>query len=434
MRRSIALAALGLLVIGHATAADWPQWRGPNRDGVSQETGLLKEWPKAGPKLAWKATLGGVGYSSPVVVGGRVYLTAAEDGDKGLKEFAICLGAKDGKPVWKVELPSSDGGYSTSWGSGPRSTPTIDGDLIYILGARGDLSCRKTADGSAVWAVSLTKDFGGNIPGWGYSESVLIDGDKLVCTPGGNRGTILALDKKTGKKLWQSADPDDKENKHSLRDSAAYASIMLVTVGDVRMYVTQTASAAVGVNSADGKLLWRLADLKRAIAVIPTPVVADNLVFFTSGYGAGCEIIKLEAAADGTVKATAEYRSPAIANHHGGIIRIGDHLYGHTDRNGRWFCYEFKKGGEDMVWDTGALDKGSLTVADGMLYCYGERKGTCVLAEASPEVWKEKGRIEIPEKSKFPRRSGLIWTHPVVANGKLYLRDHELLFCYEVAK
>jgi hypothetical protein len=135
------------------------------------------------------------------------------------------------------------------------------------------------------------------------------------------------------------------------------------------------------------------------------------------------------------VKATAEYtRNPAISNHHGGVIRIGDHLYGHTDRNGRWFCYEFKKGGEDVVWDTGVLDKGSLTAADGMLYCYGERKGTCVLAEATPEGWKEKGRFEIPEKSKFPRRSGLIWTHPVVANGKLYLRDHELLFCYEVAK
>src|SRR5207248_511107 len=196
------------------------------------------EWPKGGPPLAWKANLGGVGYAGPAIVGDRLFVTAAEDDETGRKEYALCLGTRDGKPVWKVPLPAGEGGYSTGWGSGPRSTPTVDGGFVYVLGARGDLSCLKAADGGQVWAVNLVKDFGGGIPGWGYSESVLIDGERLVCTPGGGRGAVLALDKKTGKKLWQSAD---------LKDGAAYASLVPTDVGGVRQYVTQTAEASVGV-------------------------------------------------------------------------------------------------------------------------------------------------------------------------------------------
>jgi outer membrane protein assembly factor BamB len=334
---------------------------------------------------------------------------------------------KDGRPLWKVELPSGQGGYSSGWGAGPRSTPTVDGDFVYILGARGDLFCLKTADGSTVWSVNLPKDFGGSIPAWGYSESVLIDGDRLICTPGGGKGTILALTKKDGKKVWQSED---------LKDGAAYASIIAADIGGVRQYITQTSKAAVGVRVTDGKLLWRIDQLKRAVAVIPTPIVAENLAFFTSGYGAGCELIKIDVNADGTVKAAPEYtKNPLIVNHHGGVVRVGDHLYGHTDSGGKWFCYDFKKGGEEFVWDTNKLGKGSLTVADGMLYCLDQdpKKGQVVLAEASPNGWSEKGRFDLPEKSQFPRRAGMIWSHPVVANGKFYLRDHELLFCYDIA-
>ncbi len=419
--------AVCLLCSTLAAGADWPQWRGPARDGISQETGLLKEWPKGGPKLSWKINLGGVGYSSPVVAGKNVFVTAAEDDDKGLKEFLVCLNAEDGKQVWKVDLPNSDGNYNGGWGSGPRATPTLAGDFIYVLGARGDLFCLKAANGNKVWSVNLPKEFGGGIPFWGYSESVLIDGDRVVCTPGGKKGAILALDKATGKKLWQSAD---------LTDAAAYSSIVIATTGGVKQYVTQTATAAVGVRATDGKLLWRKDDLKRAVAIIPTPIVAGNLIFFTSGYGAGCELIKLDASEDGTVKATTEYtQNLLITNHHGGVVQVGDHIYGHTDRGAKWFCYDFKKGGEEFVWESKALGKGSLTVADGMLFCLGEdpKKGTVVLTEANAEGWKETGRFDLPEKSQFPRKAGMIWAHPVVANGKLYIRDHELLFCYDVA-
>ena len=253
---------------------------------------------------------------------------------------------------------------------------------------------------------------------------MLIDGNKLLCTPGGKNGSIVALDKKTGKKLWQSAD---------LTDGAGYASIIAADIGGVHQYITQTMQAGVGVRASDGKLLWRVAELGRRTAVIPTPVVYKDHVFFTAGYGAGCELIKLTPEGKDGIKATVVYtKNPLIANHHGGVVRVGDLLYGHSDRVG-WFCFDFMKGGEESEWESKALDKGSVTYADGHLYCYGENKGTVVLAEATPDGWKEKGRFELPEKSKHPRRSGKLWAHPVVTNGKLYLRDHELLFCYDVA-
>lgn len=424
MQRLPTVLTVCLVAASFVSAADWPQWRGPNRDGISPETGLLKSWPKDGPKLLWQADLGGAGYASPVIVGDRLYITAAEDDVKGFKEFAVCLNTKDGSRVWKQQLPSGEGGYSTDWGSGPRGTPTADGDYLYTLGARGDVSCLKTADGTQIWSVNLVKEFNGGIPGWGYSESVLIDGDKLICTPGGNQGTLLALDKKTGKKLWQSSE---------LKDGAGYASVVAVDVGGTRQYITQTASAAVGVRAEDGKLLWRVAQLRRAVAVIPTPVVDGNLAFFTSGYGAGCELIKIEVSDTGDFKATPVYtRNQVLANHHGGIIRMGDHIYGHSDTGNRWVCIDYKEDATDPVSFHAKFDKGSVVAAEGLLYLYGQSKGTVALVEAGPKGWVEKGRLEIPQKSKFPRRSGLIWTHPVIAGGKLYLRDHELLFCYDI--
>ena len=423
----VRLAVAALLATAAALpAADWPQWRGPNRDGHSPETGLLKAIPKDGPPLVWTANLGGVGYSSPAVVGDRLFVTAAEDSENGQKEYAICLGAKDAKPLWKVPLPEKNARdeYDTGWGSGPRGTPTVDGESVHILGARGDLCCLKAADGATVWAVNLVKDFAGGVPRWGYSESVLIDGDKVVCTPGGNDGAVLALDKKTGKKLWQSAD---------LKDAAAYSSLVIAEVGGVRQYVTQTESAAVGVRASDGKLLWRVAELGRAVAVVPTPIVHDGYAFFTSGYGAGCELFKLEPDGDGT-KATVVYtKNPVLGNHHGGVIRVGDHVYGHNDNRGQWVCIDYKKNATDPVWGSGKFEKGSMVYADGHFYLYGQNRGGVALVAASPDGWQEKGRFEIPEKSKFPCGSGLIWAHPVIAGGKLYLRDHELLFCYDIA-
>jgi outer membrane protein assembly factor BamB len=422
MQRLLAVGAL-VLVCPALGAADWPQWRGPNRDGVSTETGLLKQWPKDGPKLAWKADIGGVGYGSPVVVGEKLFILAAEDDKEGQKEFAICLDTKTGQRLWRTGLPAAEGSYLQGWGSGPRSSPTVNGDAVYVLGARGDLLRLKVADGSTVWSRNLQKDFKGVIPGWGYSESVLIDGDALICTPGKN-GTILALNKANGEKLWQSSE---------LTDSAGYSSIVAADIGGVRQYITQTQAAAVSVRAKDGKLLWRETGMRRAVAVIPTPIVHDGMVFITAGYGAGSELYKLTSKDNTTTTEKVYAGNKVLVNQHGGAIRIGDYIYGHSDNGNKWVCIEYKTDSPDPVWESKALEKGSLVAADGHLYCYGQGKGICALVEASPKEWKEKGRFEIPEKSKLPRRDGLIWAHPVVANGKLYLRDQELLFCYDIA-
>jgi outer membrane protein assembly factor BamB len=422
MPRFLSFLAL-LLTTGLAPAADWPQWRGPNRDGVSAETGLLKAWPKDGPPLVWKSDLGGVGYGSPAVAGGKVFVLAAEDDKEGQKEYCLCLDANTGQRAWKAELPAAEGGYLYGWGSGPRSTPTVEGDAVYVLGARGDLLRLNAADGAKVWTVNLKKDFGGGIPSWGYSESVLIDGDNVICTPGGDKGAVLALDKKTGKTVWRSAD---------LTDPAGYSSLVAADVGGVRQYITQTQQAAVGVRARDGKLLWREAVLKRAVAVIPTPVVHEGNAFFTAGYGAGSELFKLTSKDDATTAEKVYSGNKVLVNQHGGAVRVGDHIYGFSDNGNKWVCIDYKTDSPDPVWESKALEKGSVSAADGHLYCYGQRNGTCVLAEATPKEWSEKGRLELPAKSKFPRREGGIWAHPVVSDGKLYLRDHELLFCFDV--
>lgn len=406
-------------------AGDWPQWRGPNRDGHSKDTGLLKQWPKDGPKLLWTFEKAGVGYSGPAIVGDRLYILGSDDPDKGDKEFFLCINVKDGKEVWRKEVGTSAGGYSTGWGGGPRSTPTVDGDHVYILGAKGDLQCRKVSDGEQVWTLNINKDLGGRMQNnWGRTESVLIDGDHLICTPGGDKGAIACLDKKDGKVIWRSKE---------LTDPAAYSSLVINNYG-VKHYVTLLASGVVGVRASDGKLLFKSAAGKNGTAVIPTAVVNDKYVFATSGYGSGCGLLELTTDGTDSVKAKEVYLNKAMINHHGGIIRVGEYIYGFSDKGG-WVCLDYlklDKDKEDPVWKSSKLDKGSLVYADGLFFCYGQGKGVCAMIEATPKEWKELGRFEIPQKSKTPRKSGAIWTHPVVANGRLFLRDHEYLFCYDV--
>jgi outer membrane protein assembly factor BamB len=290
------------------------------------------------------------------------------------------------------------------------------------------LTCLKVSDGSQVWAVNYVKDFGGSIPQWGYSESVLIDGDKVVCSPGGGNGAIVALNKKTGKEVWRCKE---------LKDSQGYASLISADVGGVRQYITQFTNSsqgpggAVGVRASDGKLLWRINQLGRRVAAIPSPIVHDGYAFFSTGYSVGCELIKLDADENGGTKATLVYtNNKLLVNHHGGVIRLGDYLYGYSDQGG-WVCLDFQKEDKEAV-SSFKFEKGAIISADGLCYLYGESSGTCVLVDANPKEWKEKGRFTIPEKSKFPRK-GQIWTHPVIANGKLYLRDHEVLMCFDIA-
>ncbi|AWM39004.1 outer membrane biogenesis protein BamB [Gemmata obscuriglobus] len=418
---------LGLLACGTiASAGDWPQWRGPNRDGHSADTALLGAWPADGPKLLWSLTDAdkvGTGYGSPAVVGNRMYIIGADGAKQTAAEFVTCLDLKDGNRVWRQNLETTPGKFSDGWGGGPRSTPTVDGDALYVLGVTGDLVCLGAEKGDIRWSKNLVKDYGGGIPIWGYSESPLVDGDKLLVTPG-NKGGMIALDKRTGKTVWQCKE---------LTDGAAYSSILVTEVGGVRQYVQQTMASGVGVRASDGKLLWKVGGIGRRTAVIPTPVLHDNYVFFTAGYGAGCECFKLEKDGDGT-KATEVYtKNKVVANHHGGVVRVGDYIYGHSDSSG-WVCFDMKKGGDEAVWQNKGVGKGSVSFADGFLYCYSENDGTLARVKAAETGYVESGKFAIPQKSKLRPKQGKVWAHPVIAGGRLILRDYELLFVYDVRK
>jgi outer membrane protein assembly factor BamB len=395
-----------LLLVSAATAADWPQWRGPKRDGHSTETALLQQWSADGPPIVWKTNGLGAGYASVSVAAGKIYTM----GDRGDSSFVHALSAA-GKPLWsaKVGKPGGGGGYP-----GPRSTPTVDGDRVYALGQYGDIVCVEAATGKEVWRKSLAKDFAGEVGSWGYSESPLVDGEQLICTPGGKQGTLLALNKRTGAKTWQS---------YQWTDPAEYASVMPAQIGGKRQYVQLTGESVGGVAADTGKLLWR-APRRGSTAIIPTPIVRDDLVFVTSGYGVGCNLFRI-ASSGASFKADQVYANKNMVNHHGGVVLVGQHLYGYSDAKG-WACMTFDKG--DMVWSDKALGKGSIAYADGHLYLRSEgTRGTVALIEASPSGYREKGRFDQPERSEKEA-----WPHPVIADGQLYLRDQDKLFCYDV--
>lgn len=392
------------------SAADWPQWRGVNRDDISGETGLLKKWPEGGPKKVWAFEYAGLGYSGYSIVGGTLYTMGARDA----VEYVIAVDTATGKEKWSVEAGPL---YTNGWGDGPRCTPTVDGDMVYAIGGRGNLVCLKAADGKKVWETDLVSDLGGKLQSWGYTESPIIEGDLVVATPGGAEGTVAAFDKKTGKKKWQTKD---------WTDNAQYSSIIGVNLNGGRQLIQLTMQTLAGVDPKNGKLLWR-SEFPGKTAVIPTPIFKDGQVFVAAGYGVGCKSVKVGAGN----KVEELYANTDMVNHHGGVVLVGDHLYGYSDRGG-WTCMELKSG--EVVWqEKAALKKGAIHCADGMLYLLEEDSGTVVLIEATPKGWDEKGRFVIEPQTEQRNPKGKVWTHPVVANGRLYLRDQELLFSYDVS-
>jgi outer membrane protein assembly factor BamB len=398
-------------------AADWPQWRGPDRTGVSKETGLLKEWPKDGPKQLWKNNEVGGGYSTPSVVGDRVYLLGSKDKD----EYLIVLDTAEGKEQWRSKIGKVGRDGPPSY-PGPRSTPTLDGERIYVLGSDGDLVCFDKAKGEVQWKKNLKSDFAGKPGQWAYAESPLIDGDVVVCTPGGKEATLAALNKKTGETAWKSAVPGG--------DAAAYASIIAIDVGGVRQYVQFVANGLVGVDAKTGKFLWRYDKTKDQAANIPTAVAHDDTVFSSTARN-GSGLVRLKAD-NGAVSADQVYYNTTKLSSTGGAVCVGDYVYG-SDAGGDLVCMDIKTG--DVKWHDSSVGWGSLCCADGMLYVRGqggngfgpEKPARVALVEATPDGYKEHGRFEQPEHGNKPA-----WPHPVVADGKLYLRDQGVLFCYDV--
>jgi outer membrane protein assembly factor BamB len=419
--------------VAHAGADDWPQWRGPDRSGVSKETGLLKAWPKDGPKLLWTFKNAGEGFSSCAIVGNTLYTLGTRAGD----EIVLAVDVNGGTEAWFATIGPIFKAFG-NWGHGPRSTPTIDGDRLYALGSQGDLVCLDlAAKGKEVWRKNYQRDFGGQLMdeqgNWGYCESPLVDGPHLICTPGGAKGTMIALDKKDGKLVWQSKE---------LTNKAPDSSIVAADIHGVRQYIQNSYVDTVGgfvsgVAAKDGKLLWSVPIFKGSCYdIAPTPIVKGNLVYVTTYIPAsGCHCFEIDKA----FKAKDVYskkNQKTMKNNHGGVVLIGDHVYGHSDRTG-WICQEFKSGA--MVWEAGSFlecKSGAITAADGRLYLLTE-EGEVGLADADPKEFKAISSFKLPESSAIPKtlptsQDSRIWAHPVVANGRFYVRAHDLIFCYDV--
>lgn len=387
-------------------AADWPQWQGPDRTRMSKETGLLKAWPPGGPRVIWTATNLGTGYGSMSVAGDRVFVQGA----RGQNSFVIALNRADGKEVWAKPIGPIETRMRTPQGAGPRGTPTVDGDRLYVLTENGDLACLKT-DGSPVWHLNILKEFGGSQLQWLISESPLVDGPHVVVAPGGPGAGIVKLDKMTGKTVWTSKE---------LSDAAGYSSITVADVQGVRTYLTFTARAGVGVRASDGKLMFSYTKAANGVANIATPVFLNDTVFFTSGYGAGGGLLALRVK-DGEVAANEVYHTPNMRNHHGGVVVVDGYLYGFSDLI--LTCLEFATG--NVMWRDRSVGKGSVTYADGHLYIQSENN-IVGLAEASSSGYREKGRFEIPDKGQMS------WAHPVISDGRLYVRNQDTLLVYDI--
>lgn len=420
-RTSVALVlAAGCAWGAGAAAADWPQWQGPERTSMSPERGLLQEWKPEGPPLAWKVDGLGGGDSAPSVAGGRLFGMA----NRGADEVVWALSETDGRSLWVARLgPAFDQTGFPQGKEGPGATPTVDGELLYVMGLNGNVACLRVKDGSIVWQRSLRDDFSAPLPTWSFRESPLVDGDKLIVTPGAAGATLVALDKRTGKTIWKSAIPGDPK--------AAYSSPIAIELGGQRQYVQFTAKGVVGVAASDGAFLWRYDAPANSHGInISTPLHHEGQVFAASAYGTGGGLVKLTRGADGSVRAEEVYFTNKMQNHHGGMILTGGTLYGANGGNsgGYLLALDFQTG--EVRWDQRAegrrAPKGAVAFADGRLY-YRTEDGPVLLIEPSPKEYLERGRFEQPGRSGKPA-----WSHPVIANGKLYLRDQDLLLAYDI--
>ncbi len=420
MHRSfLALLFAGLVLFPASllnAEANWAQWRGPQRDGKSPEKGLLQSWPEDGPPLVWEVDGLGSGYSSVSIADNRIFTLGRGDDS----EHLIALSVKDGAELWSI--PFGEGKHSNG-------TPTVVGEYVYAIGLKGDLICAEAATGKTVWSKRFSKDFGGKMmSGWGFSESPLIDGDRLLCTPGANDAMIVALDRKTGDEIWRAEVP---ELGRRGRDGAGYSSIVVSEGAGVKQYIQLTGRGLISIRASDGKFLWSYNAIANGTANIPTPIVAGDQVFCSTGYGTGAALLKLAKDGDG-VKAEEQYflKAGTFENHHGGMILLDGHVYaGAKHNNGFPTCIDLESG--EIVWGGKLRGPGTgsaaITYADGNLI-FRYQNGVVALIEATTDEYRLKGQFT-PVFQKGPS-----WAHPVVAGGKLYLREQNKLMCYDLKK
>jgi outer membrane protein assembly factor BamB len=398
-------------------AAEWPQWRGPNRDGISDEKGLLQKWGEKGPPLAWETKGLGKGFSSVAIHDGHIVTLGRKNG--GLNLTAVSTAG--GKELWSTQLLKKTD-------KDPNCTPTIGGDLVYSVSTDGGLFCNELKTGKLVWEKNFKADFGGRMmSGWGYSESPLVDGDRLICSPGAKDASLAALDPKTGNVIWKSTIPKFGDRGS---DGAAYSSVVVSHGAGIKQYVQLMGRGVISVAADDGRFLWGYNAVANGTANIPTPLIHGDYVFASTGYGTGAALLKLSKDGDIGVKADEQYflKAKDFQNHHGGMIMLGDYIYcGSQHNQGFPICLEWKTG--KIVWSHGrGVGDGSAAVAyaDGNLY-FRYQKGALALIEANPKEYKEKGSF-VPPQGGDP-----CWSHPVIAGKRLYLREQDALYCYELS-
>ncbi len=418
-------SVISAVALPAATADDWLGWRGANRANHSAEEGLFGAWADDGPKLAWVAEGTGSGYASVSVAGNRAYTTGNFDHSQSV----VAIDTTDGTIVWTQAITDKPPKHGYN---GSRTTPTIDGDRLYMVSSDGNIVCLRSKDGSKVWSRSFNDWDGKMMSGWGYSESPLVDGDVVVCTPGGHKGMVVALDKMTGDQVWACELPrfNDEQglNGKSLKDGAGYASIVISAAAGVKQYIQLVGRGLIGVRASDGKFLWRYDQVANGTANIPTAIVDGDYVFTSTAYGTGAALLKLVGDGDG-VKAEEVYwlDSKTLQNKHGGMTLIDGHIFcGHGNGNGMPICVNMKSG--KIAWGPErATGKGetSLIAAAGHII-WRREDGTVILTTDDTESMNVVGSF------KPVYQQGKTWAHPVIANGKLYLREQDKLMCYQL--
>ena len=457
MYRFLALFLAWHTLAAYSLADDWPQWQGPNRNAVSTETGLLRQWQDGGPPLAWRVEALGGGDSAPAVAQGKLFGMSNREG----KQIVWARSETDGQEIWATPLSDAVEQRRRQSKEGPGGTPSVDGDRLYVVGMGGGVFCLRVADGELLWQRSLTEDFGGAVPSWSFRESPLVDGDKVICTPGGPDAMLVALNKMTGETVWKSKLPstESEEGAASARQGspgsnfggggggrrggfggfggrrgrgpragAAYSSVIAIDVDGQRQYVQLAANTLVGVSAEDGRFLWRYDRPANRMGInCSTPIYQNGLVFAASAYGNGGGAIKIAKQADGEFDADEVYFSTNMQNHHGGMIVHDGCLYGANGGNGGGFltCLDFQTG--EVLWRDRDAEKGSLAFADERLYLRTE-DGEVVLIEPNKKELVVRGRFQQPDRTSLPA-----WAHPIIANGKLYIRDQNLLLCYDIS-
>lgn len=422
---SLTFCIFASLHTAFAADTDWPQWRGPNRDGHSQAKQLQKSWPEGGPRVRWTYTDAGIGYSTVSIVDDYSYTLGSDEENC----FAICLSMKDGSLKWKTIFgrASNSKDYNQDWGGGPRSTPTVDGDQVFILSDIGILASLEKETGKIQWKTDLVKDHGGRIPYWGYSDSPLIDGTRVVATPGEDK-FLMAVDRSNGKEVW---------NSRGFKAGAQYVSIMKGRVANTDFYISASKKGLVAFDVASGDKLFDDVSSGNPIAVIPTPILSQNQIYHTSAYGAGNTLLNLTGAGQGSVKSETAYHltRKTMENHHGGVILVDKTIFGFSKSNGGvWMAQDLETG--QTLWEEKIRPNksGSICYADERLYCYNAKDGTVFLIAPSRSGWQQKGMLKLPEQTEIPRGKGGIWAHPIVARQTLIIRDQDLIYAYDIAE